>query len=338
MKHKAMRLLSCTLAVLMVVLLAASVLAPTAYAANDRDYRTQRKYKTTVRLSGREAEGRYELTTKDLYLFSLEGTAPGDTWYGSVRVTNETEADMAISVQSITSNLKQDTLLFDMLDLRISVAGKTVYRGAYAAEGASVTDYYLLAPGDVMFFDIRVKLPGGADNSYQGRQMDSTWTFDAVFIEPEAEILDYTVCYVDQYFMPLLPDKLGHGYPNEIITEYAADINGFTPDAQIKQLLLAEEGDNIIYFIYYPEETTLTPEDPPAEPPIDPPDTSMPIDPEDVINTGVDLSLSNTSFTPYLCILLLSLITIVLTYFRIRSTKHAQATPSTHTTSEKEDA
>ena len=245
---------------------------------------------------------------------------------------------MAISVRSITSNLKQDTLLFDMLDLRISVAGKVAYHGDYAAEGASVTDYYLLTPGEVMFFDIRVKLPDSADNSCQGRQMDSTWTFDAVFIEPDAALLDYTVCYVDEYFMPLLPDKLGHGYPNEVITEYAADIDGFTPDALIKQLLLTEEGDNIIYFIYYMEDMTLTPEDPPANPPIDPPDTSVPIDPDDVINTGADLSLSNTSFTPYLGILLLSLITIVLTYFRIRSTKHAQVGPSTQTTSEKEDA
>ena len=172
----------------------------------------------------------------------MEGTAPGDSWYGAVRVTNETEADMAVSVKSITSNLKQDTLLFDMLDLRITVAGKTAYRGAYAAEGASVTDYYLLAPGDVMFFDIRVTLPDTAGNVYQGRQMDSTWTFDAVFIEPDAALLDYTVCYVDKYYMPLLPDKLGHGYPNEVITEYAADIKGYTPDSQIKQLLPTEEG------------------------------------------------------------------------------------------------
>lgn len=236
MKHKVKRLVTGTLAMLMAVLLVASVFAPTANAANrEEEHRNYRKYKTAIRLTGREAEGQYELTTKDLYLFSLEGAAPGDTWYGSVKVENDTKTDMAISIQSITSTLKQDTTLFEMLDLRISVAGKTAYHGSYASPDSPVTDYYMVSPGEVLYFDIRVSLPETAGNESQGGQMDSTWTFKAVFFEPEQTLLDYTVYYTDQYFQNLLPEKLGHGYPNEVVTEYAADIDGYVPDEQAKQ-------------------------------------------------------------------------------------------------------
>ena len=122
-----------------------------------------------------------------------------------------------------------------MLDLRISVAGNTAYHGSYASPDSPVTDYYMVSPGEVLYFDIRVSLPETAGNESQGGQMDSTWTFKAVFFEPEQTLLDYTVYYTDQYFQNLLPEKLGHGYPNEVVTEYAADIDGYVPDEQAKQ-------------------------------------------------------------------------------------------------------
>ena len=190
MKHKTNRIISGTLAAVIAVLLVASVSSPTAFAADNwEEHRNYRKYKTTIELTGREVEEQYELTTKDLYLFSLEGTAPGDEWYGSVKVENRTETDMAICVQSIESTLEQDTVLFDLLNLRISVAGKSAYRGKYGAGGSPVTDYYLLSPGEVMYFDIKVFLAETIGNEVQGRQMDSTWTFKAVFFEPEQQIL-----------------------------------------------------------------------------------------------------------------------------------------------------
>lgn len=340
MKHKTKRLFSGTLAVLMATLLLVSVFSPSASAADiQHDYRDSRKYKTTIRLTGREVENHYELNTKDLYLFSLEVAAPGDCWYGAVKVENTTESNMAIRVKSITSTLENDTTLFDALDLRISVAGETAYRGPYAASGSSVTDYYILNPGQVLFFDIKASFPGDADNACQGKQMDSTWTFDAVFLEPEQKLLDYTVCYIDQYFQNLLPEKLGHGYLNEVITEYAPEIDGYEPDAQIKQLVLTEDGHNVIYFIYYPEGTAALPEDP-----IDPPGTATPLDPsDDIIKTGFDLSSPNTSLFSFLSVFLLALLACTLTYLRLRSAKkvytidhHTEKKP--HKTSQKEDA
>lgn len=321
------RIFTTTLAAFMVVLVVISVFSPAASAANDNDdYRNSRKHKTAIKLTGREVEEQYELTTKDLYLFSLEGAAPGDTWYGSVKVENRTETDMAISVQSIKSTLEHDTVLFDTLDLRISVAGKTAYRGGYGNAGSPVTDYYILPPGDVLFFDIRVSLPETAGNTSQGSQMDSTWTFKAVFFEPEQTVLDYQVYYINQYFEDLLPCKIGHGYPNEVITEYAPNIDGYMPDADAKQLLLEEDGRNVIYFVYYPEDGASIPETPasPSEPstPSDspnPPDETIPFDPEDdIINTGVDMTESNTTYLTYAIVVILALLAAILTTLYIR--------------------
>ena len=340
MKHKIKRLFSGTLAVLMAVLLLTSVVSPTASAADEwDDYRTYREHKTTIRLTGREVENHYELNTKDLYLFSLEGVAPGDCWYGAVKVENDTETNMAIRVKSITSTLVRDTTLFDALDLRISVAGETVYLGPYAASGSSITDYVMLKPGQVMFFDIKVSFPGTAGNTCQGKQMDSTWVFDAVFFEPEKQLLDYTVYYMDEHFQHLLPEKLGHGYPNELITEYAPGIEGYEPDYHIQQLLLTEDGYNAIYFFYCPKGSVAPPADP-----IDPPGTATPLDPsDDIIKTGFDLSSPNTSLFPFLFLFLLALLACTLTYLRLRSAKkaytvdhHAEKEP--HKTSQKEDA
>lgn len=338
MKHKAKRLFTAMLASVMALLLVVSVFAPSAYAADDREeHRNYRKYKTTIELTGREVEEQYELSSKDLYLFSLEGAAPGDTWYGAVKVENRTETDMAICVQSIESTLEQDTVLFDLLDLRISVAGKSAYRGKYGEGGRPVTDYYLLSPGEVMYFDIKVSLSETVGNEVQGRQMDSTWTFKAVFFEPQQLILDYNVYYVTQYFEDLLPSKLGHGYPNEVITEYAPTIDGYLPDEQAKQLLLEEDGRNVIYFIYYPEEGEGTPLDPaePSDPspPSDtpnPPDDTIPFDPkEDIINTGLDMTDSTTVYLTYAIAFALAVFAIFLTLASIRRTRqHLQASMS----------
>ena len=332
MKHKAKRLFSAMLASIMALLLVVSVFTPSAYAVDDREeHRNYRKYKTTIELTGREVEEQYELSSKNLYLFSLEGAAPGDEWYGSVKVENRTETDMAICVQSIESTLEQDTVLFDLLDLRISVAGKSASRGKYGEGGKPVTDYYLLSPGEVMYFDIKVSLSDTVGNEVQGRQMDSTWTFKAVFFEPEQLILDYDVYYMTQYFEDLLPSKLGHGYPNEIITEYAPIIDGFLPDEQAKQLLLQENGRNVIYFIYYPEEGESTPAAPidpsnPSEPSVtpNPPDDTIPFDPkDDIINTGLDMTESNTVYFTYALALILAVFAVVLTTVSIRRSKQS---------------
>ena len=335
MKHKTNRIISGTLAAVIAVLLVASVFSPTALAADNwEEHRNHRKYKTTIELTGREVEEQYELTTKDLYLFSLEGTAPGDEWYGSVKVENRTETDMAICVQSIESTLEQDTVLFDLLDLRISVAGKSAYRGKYGAGGSPVTDYYLLSPGEVMYFDIKVFLAETIGNEVQGRQMDSSWTFKAVFSEPEQLVLDYDVYYVTQYFEDLLPSKQGHGYPNEIVTEYAPSIEGYLPDEQAKQLLLEEGGRNVIYFIYYPEEgenTLVDPIDPsdPTNTP-NPPDDTIPFDPkDDIINTGLDMTESNTGYFTFAIALVLAVFAAWLTTVGLRRVK--QSSPSATT-------
>lgn len=185
MMHKSKQLYSQWLVLLMAVLIVVSVFAPTAYAANqDGDHRSYREHNTVIMLTGRDADGKYELHPNDLRLLRIKDAAPGDTFYGSVQVENETDAEMAVSVHSITNNLVHDTALFDVLDLSISVAGESAYSGSYAAKHTPVTDYYSIRPGETLVFDIQVLFPDFANNDYQGKQMDSTWTFDAVFHKP----------------------------------------------------------------------------------------------------------------------------------------------------------
>ena len=182
MAHTVKRLNVAVLAMFIALLFALSVCVPQANAADAHDSSRS----AVIHLTGRHADGKYELNTKDLYLFSLEGTAPGDSWSGSVKVQNDTGGDMAIAVHSIASTLKQDTTLFDTLDLKISVEGETCYFGDYAADGSPVTGYYPVAAGEDLSFDIVITFPAHAGNECQGKQMDSTWTFSAMYFEPES--------------------------------------------------------------------------------------------------------------------------------------------------------
>ena len=106
MRHFVKRVFSGAFLMVTSMVLVLSVFMPSAYAGNlvptDQD--------AVIKLSGRNADGRYELTTKDLYLFSLEGTAPGDSWSGTVLIQNTTDSDMAVAVHSITSTLLSNTL------------------------------------------------------------------------------------------------------------------------------------------------------------------------------------------------------------------------------------
>ena len=182
MAHTVKRLRIAVFVIFIAVLFALSVCVPQANAADAHDSSRS----AVIHLTGRHADGKYELNTKDLYLFSLEGTAPGDRWSGSVKVQNDTDGDMAVAVHSIASTLKQDKTLFETLDLKISVEGETCYLGDYAAKGSPVTEYYPVAAGKSMSFDIVVTFPAYAGNECQGKQMDSTWTFQAMYFEPEA--------------------------------------------------------------------------------------------------------------------------------------------------------
>ena len=306
------------------------------------DYRDYRKYETVIKLNGRGAEGEYELTTKDLYLFSLEGSIPGDVFYGSVKVENDTDTDMAISLDSIKSTLKHDKALFKALDLKVQIAGKTVYDGSYGAGKSPVTKFYMIKAGEVMYFDIKVTFPGYSGNELQGRQMDSTWSFNAVYFDPPETMVDYNVYYVDANYQNLLEPKSGQGYHDQVITEYAPEIDGYVVNALSAQMVLDENGENNIFFIYYPEqgqgsgdEAPIIPDDPvkpidPSNPPSSPSNPGKPGRPggntgngggSDIIKTGLDLMQSNTATVTYLFIFLLAAIAFTMIYFRIRSAK-----------------
>lgn len=68
---------------------------------------------------------------------------------------------------------------------------------------------------------------------------------------------EYTVHYVDDKGKTLLPDKIASGKINQNITEKAADITGYTPDTESKNIKITE-GKNELSFIYTPNKYKYT--------------------------------------------------------------------------------
>ena len=75
-----------------------------------------------IHLTGKHADGKYTLNTKDLYLFSLENIAPVDQWNGSVIVQDSEmiecysgeaslpQADPSIDIDSAVSDIRTEIL------------------------------------------------------------------------------------------------------------------------------------------------------------------------------------------------------------------------------------
>ena len=159
---------------LLVLLLLLSTLPVVVYASNDFG---RERYVLTGSF-----EGQFELSSKRSQLFHLEDIIPGDQWAGQIEIKNDAPGEMAICLRSITSDI-EDTLLFDTLELEISNDGEPVYAGRYRTERIPITGYYEIESGDSLILDVTVSLPYSAGNEIQNREMDSTWTFEAYYVD-----------------------------------------------------------------------------------------------------------------------------------------------------------
>lgn len=123
-------------------------------------------------------DGKFDLSSSDVSLFSLENVVPGDSFHGKIHVKNNTEEKMDISIFTITSNL-EDRTLYNALDLKITEGEDLVYEGAYGDAKAPISKYNSIAPGEKLTYDVTISLPGTVGNEAIGKEMDSTWTFEA---------------------------------------------------------------------------------------------------------------------------------------------------------------
>lgn len=126
-----------------------------------------------------EFKDTFRLTTNKENIFSMDGCVPGDAWEGEIHVTNVTGVKMEICILSIES-LIDDLDLYEQLELEIKKGRDVIYSGSYGKTDIPVSPYYDVKAGDTLVFDVYVYFPGLASgNEYQGKPMESLWTFDA---------------------------------------------------------------------------------------------------------------------------------------------------------------
>lgn len=162
--------------ILLVLLLLLSAVPFRALASETSDNNI-----ATYILTG-EFEGQFDLSSEKYTLFHLEDLIPGDYYTGSIEIKNKAAGDMAVSLLTITSDIS-DMVLFDALDLEISHDGYTIYSGSYNTDLDPITEHFRVSKGKTLVFDYKVGLPLKATNEVQGRIMDSTWTFEALYAE-----------------------------------------------------------------------------------------------------------------------------------------------------------
>jgi len=311
-RHICIRLTSL---LLLFMLILSTVLSTQALAAGNR------VFEGSIELTGDFERRRFNLSTSDDDLFHLTNIVPGDTWQGKVHVKNNCNRIMEVSIISIVNDLRYDSYLFRKLDLDISIGDEVIYSGSYGRTDEPISDWYAISPGKQITFDITVKLPEKTGNAAQGRKMESTWTFEARVMEPSNcdTDLPYYVYYLDELGNPLLDTKVGSGDYKQLITEYAAYIPGYTPDAQQKSIILTRT-NNEIFFIYT---KTTVPTDPTT--PSNPSEPSNPQPNPDNIKTGDDLTESNSRTSMWFFILFFCMIALVITYFRVRQVQKESA-------------
>lgn len=127
-------------------------------------------------------DGNFKLSSQDGSLFDLHDIIPGDKWVGKIHIKNKSAGQIAVSLKTITSDIK-DQALFDALALNISYQGKSIYSGSYNTGLTEITKAYVIDPNKTLTLDVEVSLPVGAGNEVQGRIMDSTWTFEGTYTD-----------------------------------------------------------------------------------------------------------------------------------------------------------
>ena len=239
---------------------------------------------------------------------------------------------MEVALLSIVSVL-DDLDMYNALTLDISVGQEQIYSGSYGTTPTPITPFYVVPAGTAMVLDVTVGLPATVGNEMMGKKMDSNWTFEARYLGdgPGPALYPYTVEYIDADTGTLLAESK-HAYApyGTEVTEDALEFAGYTPDAPQKTITIKAK-DNLIVFYYEVSDPGTTPDLPsgpdtpsgPQEPDPTPSDPEAPPsdDKPENVQTGTDLSTSNTTSGIYLIAVILCTCAILLTVLRIRRMK-----------------
>lgn len=138
-------------------------------------------YEGTLNITSSFFNQKFKLSPDSINLLDIRAMAPGDKWTGKVTIHNGCANFMDVALFDVRNELADDTL-FNALTLKIKVNGHQIYNGSYNMhKEAPVTDYISVAPGRDMTMDIEVSLPPEVGNEVQGKEMRSSWVFDAKY-------------------------------------------------------------------------------------------------------------------------------------------------------------
>jgi len=131
-----------------------------------------------------EYNGNFSLSTTEESLFNISNAAPGNVYKGVITVKNNGPDKMDVAIVDIASNIADESL-YNNLELKISKDGVMLYSGVYGNTPDPVTSYFVIKPRSSIDFDIEVSFPKYSDNAFQGKELDSIWTFEGLYHNKE---------------------------------------------------------------------------------------------------------------------------------------------------------
>lgn len=282
-------------------------------------------WEENIELTG-EFSGTFTFTSNTSQIFRVDNAAPGDSWDGQITIRNSAGDYMEVALLTIVSEL-EDLELYNALTLDIQVSGETVYSGGYGDTPSQITPYYVVPAGSSLVMDVSVGFPSRYGNEMMGKEMNSTWTFEARLWSagPGPAMYPYTVQYLDQETGEALAEEK-HGYApyGETVTEQALEIEGYTPDAAEKSIVIVDEG-NLITFYYVKGDAPVQPSDPgtePSDPGTEPTDPgTKPSEGPGGVQTGNDLGVSNTTTAIFIILCIPCALAALVTCLRVRAEK-----------------
>lgn len=133
-----------------------------------------------------EYADKLELSVDNDYFFRSDIMNPGDAWETRMEIRNTGKKDIEVSLLEIVNKLS-DSLLLDVLDLKISLPdGTVVYDGKYSKTRTPVIDWIPLKAGQTLELLIEKSFPAECGNDYQAASFHTEWIFEVRAQEPES--------------------------------------------------------------------------------------------------------------------------------------------------------
>lgn len=119
-----------------------------------------------------------------------EKMLPGDEVKGTIKLQNNYDYEYEVFLRAEDSEKKSDISLINMLDLKLSIDGKSIYNGILNGNGQMDKDISLgiIKPGESKTIDASVVLnPEKTGNEYKNKYASIEWIFTAVREEEKEE-------------------------------------------------------------------------------------------------------------------------------------------------------